>query len=116
MLTNTYLLFNVKSEQNCSLQVYNGVNLLEEFGPPKDPKKYALRLMGILFTSDEMVGGVVGPRKVNSQKDELDPVRVDLLKGKLPNSDKPPLQGTGVDSHSLNIVIMRSLVGLITKH
>ena len=37
--------FWIHSEQNSS-QVFNGVNLLEEFGPSKDPKKYALRLMG----------------------------------------------------------------------
>lgn len=59
--------------------------LLAEFAAPKDPKKYALRLMGILFSSEEMIRGMVVPLNPNpkSNKEELDNVRIELLKSKL---------------------------------
>ena len=59
------------------------MNLLAQFAAQKDPKKYLLQLMGILFSEDEMISGMVGPLNPKSKKEELDNVRVDLLKSKL---------------------------------
>ena len=39
--------------------------------------------MGILFSSEEMIKGMVGLLNPKSKKEELDNVRIELLKSKL---------------------------------
>ena len=62
--------------------MYNETNLL--LLPSGGNKKYALKVLASLFTTEEMEGGIVEPsREKASGKVELDPTRVNLLKRKL---------------------------------
>ena len=62
---------------SCCLQIDQTLLLFfaglqwSEFSALKDPKKYALQLMGILFSEDEIISGMVGPLNPKSKKEEL---------------------------------------------
>ena len=63
--------------------MYNETNLLL-LPSGGDIKKYALKILANLFTTEEMAGGIVeSSREKATCKVELDPTRVDLLKSKL---------------------------------
>jgi succinyl-CoA synthetase beta subunit len=46
-----------------------------------DVKKYALKVFGLLFTTDELANGIVDPARESSGKIQLDVERTNLLKG-----------------------------------
>ena len=63
--------------------MYNETNLLL-LSSGGNIKKYALKVLSSLFTTEEMARGIVEPsREKASGKVELDPTRVNLLKRKL---------------------------------
>ena len=41
--------------------MHKGRNLLQIPHPPKEPARYATKLMSFLFTEEEMIGGLIGP-------------------------------------------------------
>lgn len=63
--------------------MYNETNLLR-LPSGGDIKKYGLKVFANLFTTEEMVKGIVEPsRGKATSRVELDPTQVDLLKSKL---------------------------------
>lgn len=63
-------------------QMYNDTNLL--LLPSGGNIKICSEIMACLFTTDEMAGGIVEPsREKATDKAELDPTRINLLKGML---------------------------------
>ena len=50
--------------------------------PPKEPARYATKLMSFLFTEEEMIGGLIGPIERKTTKTELDPDRLQILRSK----------------------------------
>ena len=62
--------------------MYNDINLLS-LPLGRDIKKYALKVMDNLFTTEEMANGIVEKGSKATNKPELDSTRVNLLKSKL---------------------------------
>ena len=52
---------------------------------PKKPVKYALLVLTTLFTEDELIHGMIAPINKKGTKSELDPLKIDMLKGKYTN-------------------------------
>ena len=65
------------------LQLYNDVNLLS-IPSGGSSTKYALKLLKVLFTDEEMANGMIGPvnRAKTPGKVELDEEKVSLFKSK----------------------------------
>ena len=61
--------------------MFNGTDLLS-LSSGGDSKKYVLKVFRTLFTTEEMISGIVEPTRANSDKTALGQERVDLLKSK----------------------------------
>ena len=60
--------------------MYQDINLLA-ISSGGDIKKYALKVFGLMFKTEEMAGGIIDPAREGTSKQELDASRTDLLKG-----------------------------------
>ena len=63
------------------LQVFEGTDLLSLPANPKNPQKYALKVLSTLFTDDELMKGMIAPVNKKGVKTELDPSRINILRG-----------------------------------
>lgn len=61
--------------------MYNGINLLRIKAPPREPVKCALKLLALLFTSEEMASSLMFA-STRSTKPALDSEKVSMLFGK----------------------------------
>ena len=65
-----------------SFKVYNGIDLLNLKAPPKEPTRYATKVVGVLFTKEELLTGMVPPVNEKYGRTAPDSEKILLLKSK----------------------------------
>lgn len=63
-------------------KVYNEIDLLALKAPPKEPTRYATKVAGVIFTKEELLGGMVPPVNDKYDRMPLDADKLSLLKSK----------------------------------
>ena len=76
--------------------MYQGTNLLLLPSNTKNPQKYALKVLSTLFTEEELIKGMIAPINKKGVKTELDPKRINILKGNYNNKYESNLSLLGL--------------------